>query len=526
MTYLETATQIIKDSIKSAIFIDENAQPFYEQPSDPEELEEQLSRDLYSNFKSDGITLDIHKFTNGDEVNASIVDYLFDRRDLILLDWKLDKNDGELLSLKLLSEIVNKDHIHFCAIYTKETDAKLDEIFWNILSYFSGETTEFYDNLELELADIEEEVKPLLDEIKYQSQNRFNNNIGRQRGQFLTKYKDLVSRAAEASGESNRLCAIIKAGITFGNEHTSENKQPCPTMISSDGRTVTINNTVITILNKQENKPDALVDNFSNQICENNHSFLQLLGLEAHHIFGKKAAFIDTEMLAISKEAFLYHRNQKKDENFGEFIKDILIEKARLNFRDEELLLLNDQLLDNMIATNGIRAISDKELKAMNIFYNSTKLEGNRKLNFGDVFKIGDKYLICITALCDCLTPKRNKFYFAEGTKMKAQDAFGLGDGAFISYLNQDEIVQWTDINQDKSKAPFMPVYIKPIQFTVPQNMIIDNKLILIGLTEEAQIESLEVEYVTTIKQNYTQRIANHAFSHPVRVGIDFVKKE
>nr|WP_320020534.1 response regulator receiver domain [uncultured Draconibacterium sp.] len=526
MTYLETATQIIKDSIKSAIFIDENALPFYETPSEKEVLEERLSRELYSNFKEDGITCDIHRFTKGDELNSVIVHNLFDRRDLILLDWKLDKNDGELLSLKLLEEIIKKDHIHFCAIYTKETDANLDDIYWNILSYFSGSDSAFYSDIKLDLTDLEEELTPLISQIKYHSENRFNKNLRKERGLFLAKHKEIVKRSMEATRETDKLCALIKAGIAFGNQYTSERELPCPSMISPSNKTITINNTIITILNKDANRPDVLIENFSNQVSESDYSFLQLLGLEAHHIFGKKAAFIDTEMLAISKEAFLYHRNQKKEDNFGGFIKDILIEKARLNFRDEELLLLNDDLLDNMITTNGIGAISDKELKAMNIFYNSTKLEGNRKLNFGDVFKIGDKYLICITALCDCLTPKKNKFYFAEGTKMKAQDAFGLGDGAFISYLNQLEIVQWTDINQDKSKAHFMPVYIKPIQFTVPQNIIKDNKLTLVGLTEEAQIEPIEVEYLTTIKQNYTQRIANHAFSHPVRVGIDFVKKE
>lgn len=526
MTYQETATQIIKDSIKSAIFIDENAQPFYAKASEPEILEERLSRELYSNFNQIGITFGIHKFAKGDEIDEDTVCNLFDRRDLILLDWKLDKNDGELLSLKLLSEIVGKDHIHFCVIYTKEKDAQIKEIYWNILSYFSGVNRAFCSEIELELADQEEEVRSLIPEIKYHSENRFNKSIGRERGLFLAKNKELVARSVEATHESDRLCALIKVGIAFSKEHKSEKQLPCPSMISPDHKTITINNTIITILNKDENKPDVLIENFSNQISESKNSFLQLLGLEAHKIFSKKAAFIDTEMLAISKEAFLYHRNQKKEENFSEFIKEILIEKARLNFRDEELLLLNDELLDKMVAENGIDKISDEEIKSMNIFYNSIRLEGNRKLNFGDVFKIRDKYFICITALCDCKTPKKNKFYFAEGRKIKAQDAFELGDGAFISYLNQQEIVQWTDINQDKSKAHFMPVYIKPIQFTVPKNVIKDNKLTLIRLTEDAQIKTVEVEYLTTIKQNYTQRIANHAFTHPVRVGIDFVKKE
>ena len=32
-----------------------------------------------------------------------------------------------------------------------------------------------------------------------------------------------------------------------------------------------------------------------------------------------------------------------------------------------------------------------------------------------------------------------------------------------------------------------------------------------------------DIKYITTLRPNYAQRIANHAFIHPVRVGVDFV---
>ena len=37
---------------------------------------------------------------------------------------------------------------------------------------------------------------------------------------------------------------------------------------------------------------------------------------------------------------------------------------------------------------------------------------------------------------------------------------------------------------------------------------------------------TIKLEYKFTLRTNYTQRIANHAFSHPLRVGIDFVKRK
>ena len=56
---------------------------------------------------------------------------------------------------------------------------------------------------------------------------------------------------------------------------------------------------------------------------------------------------------------------------------------------------------------------------------------------------------------------------------------------------------------------------IKDKQLNVQQAIQQDNKWVL---------QQLSFEYITTIKQNYAQRIANHAFTHPVRVGVDFVK--
>ena len=63
-----------------------------------------------------------------------------------------------------------------------------------------------------------------------------------------------------------------------------------------------------------------------------------------------------------------------------------------------------------------------------------------------------NKFFVCITALCDCLIPKKNKFYFAEGEKIKLKEALELGDGAFISYLTTGEILMsisifgWPDL--------------------------------------------------------------------------------
>jgi hypothetical protein len=118
--------------------------------------------------------------------------------------------------------------------------------------------------------------------------------------------------------------------------------------------------------------------------------------------------------------------------------------------------------------------------------------------------------------------------FFAKGAPIKIDDALKLGDTAFISYLSERQVVKWTDVNTiiDKEHHKFSPVYIKPMQFSVVDTQFNQNGEILLNfLKSDGEKDSFKAEYLTTIKSNYTQRIANHAFSYPIRVGVDFVKK-
>ena len=74
-----------------------------------------------------------------------------------------------------------------------------------------------------------------------------------------------------------------------------------------------------------------------------------------------------------------------------------------------------------------------------------------------------------------------------------------------------------TNIDQHK------PIYVKPIQLYIPKPTIIDNIIIAFDWYKKCPV-SFRLEYKFTLRPNYAQRIANHAFSHPLRVGIDFVK--
>ena len=107
---------------------------------------------------------------------------------------------------------------------------------------------------------------------------------------------------------------------------------------------------------------------------------------------------------------------------------------------------------------------------------------------------------------------------------MKTADALETGDAGFVSFLNEKECVRW-NTNQNKENVP---TYIIPENYLVPNSTIIGGMLTVLGWSEDNGSWSPcsnELTYITTLKQNYAQRIANYAFTHPVRVGIDYVKK-
>lgn len=512
-TYEETAHKIIKDAIKSAIFIDENAKEPY---SDDKPQETDRSIALYNQFKDNGISLSVYKYSNTNYLTHK--DYIFANRDLVLLDWKLEGEDhGGEKSLELLDEIVNRQrHIHFCVIYTSE---KEDYVLKNILSYFSGSTKAEYEDFKIDLADKEEEIKEIMPILNELSLKRFTdwkvlyNEIRRSK-------RELLSYILENIVCDSSLCSLIKCGMAFDNDTIKSNiQEPCPSSIDCVLHTLCIENTIIIILNKEDVNPDILFQKFGETISTYRWGVMQLAGLEMQNIQKKNCSFIDENILRVTRKALGYHRNEDFD-NFEDFLRNVMLEQQALNLRDEKLTLV--EAIDREPYDEKLQ----EEYTSMNVFYNSVCLKKNKPISFGDVFRCDGEYYICITALCDCARPgkRNNSFYFAKGTSITCNDALKIGDGGFISYLNNNEYVKW-----NLKSSSDEPVYIVPESLLVPCNLIVDQKIDVEKLVFEngvSKIKTYVFEYVTTIKQNYTQRIANHAFTHPVRVGIDFVKKK
>jgi hypothetical protein len=542
MSYEERAKSILKDAIKSAIYIDEKARGFYQEASATPENEEILSVSLYDNFKENGISLDVFKYTKGDENDINKLKFITENRDFVILDWKLDGKDGEEESLKILSEIVNTNHIHFSTIYTSEEN--LDDVLLNILSYFSGKDKTYYEEIKetLELENLSEELKTLFHQINVK---RCNNDLVRDyKKEIYAKYKTVPNKLKEITGAEDLTCAIIKTSIALSNKVTSDIELQCPTFIDNDKKIVVINNTIITILKKSDNKADVLLENFKNHIINDVDSFNQLLGIELYNHLYRASAITNDSTISFPRNALIHHRKKLKSDNidyfFNSFMDEVLMEKISMSLRNRESLLLNDVLLDEFELGLDPNYSDVNSLHKMNVFYNSYYFDKkNQILNFGDVLlvepnenhKTTPKYLICLTPLCDCLRPQdkiKSNFYFAEGTNIKAEDALNLGDTAFVSYLSNNITIKWTEITLDDLKKSYSPLYIKPLQYKVfeNQNKFDESNQILVHyLDKTGEVKSENLKYIGTIRPNYAQRIANHAFSYPIRVGVDFVKK-
>jgi hypothetical protein len=572
--YNKKAFEILNSSINSAIFIDEKAKDFFSGTPVNEQIpEEILSRNLYSAFKENGKSLAVHKFEISDLDKPEVLDYLFNSRDLILLDWELANFDGQEHSLKLLKRAIKAPNVNFCCIYS--SSAKFDTITYFLDAYFSGLT--------------KNDFELIRNEYSYLSDEDILSVFGKGDSELISFFSeneiDVLTFPIQKLRNKPKLFLLRIIYISISVEKYFLPEEPVEYEVLNTGNeSLIVNNTFVFTLKKEESSGDdynELLKRISETVIENDSSFFQLLGLEMQSIFNSNERFIDETLLKSSTEAIFQFRNHLKDDKtFGTIIKKLLIEHATLQLRATELKLLDSEFLENISAKMSTNKPSPEDVFQLNVFYNSVSVKSKvhkdiPNLNFGDVF-IGENndYFLCITALCDCYYPAKinGNFYFVVGTEFDdIETAIELGDTAFLSFLPNGKSVYWgvldkpklnkikslqlygstedlklmeKDIkllqgkitkleeNQESLKSSlYKPFYIKPKVFNVENNKLIDYKIGIWDISNNypngesnQDLNYYKVDYVTTLRNDYAQRIANHAFGHPARVGVDFVK--
>lgn len=573
--YNEKAFEILNTSINSAVFIDEKAKDFYSEIAlDPNIAEEKLSFELFDAFKKNGKSLAVHKFDKSNLEDPKIIEYLFKGKDLILLDWELAEHAGQEYSLNLLSKAISAPNINFCCIYSSSTNFNQIPLFLD--AYFSGLSIENFESIKNEYSFLEiNDLKDALNKNEIEIDKFIlENSIDFDEFpivNFRTKQKGFLLRLIHVSLNLDQ--------FFFPEDSTQEHE-----VLNTGDNSFMINNTFVLTLKKEFNEDSditKLLKRISEAIVKNKGSFFQLLGLEMQSIFNSNERFIDETILKSSTEALFQFRNHiNDDKTFGSIIKNLLLEQATLKLRTAKLKLLESDFLNFKSDKLASKKPSNEDLFQLNVFHNAVSVKGLNSedipnLNFGDVFKgAGEDYYLCITALCDCYYPNKieHNFYFVKGTKFNDTElALRLGDTAFISFLSDGNAVYWGDIEKpnlhkikssavaniddeienlktelaEKSKIIekltinqdvlnsflYKPFYIKPKVYNVENNKLIGNKIRIWDITNkytkeefEQKLNYLEVKYITTLRNDYAQRIANHAFGHPARVGVDFVK--
>jgi len=564
--YSQKAFNILNSSINNAVFIDEKAKDFYSGTEiNPDVAEEKLSFELFNTFKKNGKNLAVHKFEKSNLNEPNTIEYLFKGKDLILLDWELAELAGQEYSLKLLNKAVSTPYINFCCIYSSSTNFNQIPLFLD--AFFSGLSAEDFESIKNEYSFFE------TDDL---------NDVINKDEEAITKFIeendiDLTTFPIEhlKTKSVSSLIRLIHISLNIDKFILPDNSITKYEVFNTGDNSFMINNTFVLTMKKdftEDSDITKLLKRISKIIIKNKGSFFQLLGLEMQSVFNSNERFIDETILKSSTEALFQFRNHiKNDRTFATVIKKLLIEQATLKLRTAKLELLKPDFLDFKSQNLESKVPTYSDLFHLNVFYNSVTVKGLHpdsvpNLNFGDVFKgQGKDYYLCITALCDCYYPDKiqSNFYFAKGTEFEdIEMALRLGDTAFLSFLPNGKVVLWGDkeiVKKEKikkidgeseeqfklrkeneelkfeaqayKKFLYKPFFIKPKVYNVENNKLIDNKMRIWDITNKFKNDQIDqnlnyfdVEYITTLRDDYTQRISNHAFGHPARVGVDFVK--
>ncbi|HEX8278111.1 MAG TPA: hypothetical protein VF540_05425, partial [Segetibacter sp.] len=328
---------------------------------------------------------------------------------------------------------------------------------------------------------------------------------------------------------------LAKAWEIFGyfinkESFNDQPKKECD--ISCDfikNRFIVINHTIIQLTSKSNPKPSQHFDFFTKALIDMCANPLTLTSLEIRNLLRASSGFIGKEADGIDDAALFYHHSQK--DNFFEFIIDIWKSHtlSYVDYYSNNLKTLNsefweqyheDKKIDRKLKKlqKNVEAFR-KELAKLNVYYNLLNLNKpeDDKIKFGDVFRglepdtgrSNGKYWLNITAHCDCLEPAtniKNNFYFIAGENRSIEQSLADGDDGFNSYLRIDgevKAIKW---------------HPRPVILNITNSSM--EGLCIKAMDGTSQMHRLQ--YLGTLKENYTQRMANNSFSFAMRVGIDF----
>lgn len=551
MSFADISSKIISESINTALYVDDKVLLPFEEPSGA-----YINQSgLFNSFAENNCIMDFKRYDKNKKIDIEKSLY---NKDLLILDWHLNSNESDLTAtFDILEKAINTQSLHFAVIYTDQRQEDLSEkVILNVASYFSGlgkdvaqnceqKFIEFIDSTGLSEEDqayVKENIRRLSVEIFFQLSDivKPKNQIS-ELSELLKKYKieqkDFIAFLNSQSLPRTRyIDQIICLGFILNHcEIPNRELDNYSISLSSDRFTIRIGNLFIKVFSKDITDSE-LYKEFTKSLTEESNIFLTLLGLEIRNRFRETSGFIGKDLDEINHLAFFFHRKthfEGNEELFNEFLKDIWKDQVASFLLEKDIELFS--VIDEFKQSKGIDGLLEKfkdsddsskrAIAKLNLVYNrlAIKRKPNDEIRFGDIFSIDladgkPIYLLCLTPHCDCLRPGKikNMFFFVEGTDIGISKGVMKSDGDFISFIQlpkdgQITCIDWTNGTKTEDCKPF--------SFHIPNNrMAGDEKQISLTYFNQ-QVNAV---YICTLKENYAQRISNKAFSHPLRVGIDF----
>jgi hypothetical protein len=554
LTFTDVARKIIKETISSAIFIDDKALENFKSRNPKNKANNDRTIKLFKDFKDNQCLLHPFKYTKKGWKKYNR--FFLKNKDLLILDWQLVGED-HTDALKILDQAVSEKSLHFICVYTKETQEVVKN---EINRFFLGSIDDtikqqYRDNfINTDLDEfwlLERSSQPweifdtFINSIINAKPDDQNQQIIEFQNQYNLTQEDLT---LVKNIDNDNLCSAFSKFKTIMTKDALNFSSIGDIYFKEDANTFYIDHTIIKIFEKDEVQGEQLYDSFVSSFLEEKNIFLSLMGLEMRNRFRENSAFVGKDFDELNEDAFFHHKNKNKSNPyiFFDFLREILKDQISSYLYEKDLNLF-DVLSDYYNAKDGEnrqatflhdsnKAFFIDQTFKLNNFYNRLNKKERLKndiLRFGDIFKttivkkaedstetFEEKYYLCVTPHCDCLNPKKidNQFWFIEG-KISADTIpakikiLSDADGYFISFVKIEKSIQaiyWENSSFD----------CKPKSFFIENNNMISGKLAV-----EFNRLRLEFMYIESLKENYTQRLANKAFGYPMRVGIDFVKR-
>lgn len=544
------ATHIIKESISSAIFIDDKTWTSFEEKGNYHDHSQ-----LYESFKANNCILDINRYSSS---QSGAYTNLLSGKDLLILDWHLNDDPEDLApTFDILSRAISLPNLHFCVIYTDQKDADLlERVILNIASYYSGlhigqcgrVKEEFLELLDSSGID-QQEIDKIIDTLKSGGKDLYFSGANKEKRKgTLAKIDGVLGPIGgkrtlldflnnQSLPEKEFYGKLICLSFILNDLEVPEASRKESMKIFEDKISIQLGNLLIKAFNKDSIKDPDLYNSFTSSLIQESNIFLTLLGLEIRNRLRETSGFIGNDLEDLDHLAFFHHRSTHftdksgsiEIELFNEFLKEIWKDQISSFLMDKNLELFN--VLDEFKTIRGVDSDLIKFLPSdekaqnaiakLNWVYNRLAIERkeNAKIRFGDVFTFDNSgtpiYIVCITPMCDCLRPQKIKhnFFFVEGLDIGVSRGVQKSDGDFISYIkksdNTSTCIDWTKGEVD----------CKPFTLYVDDNHIRSTEK-TIEFSYHGNIT--KAKYLCTLKENYAQRIANRAFFYPLRVGINF----